>query len=191
MIYNTGGSKMRTTDFTQMVKELKETNSIKVKDLEKCTSYQLGKIENVLLDMHLDKNLNKVLDIVTDMIVSNTNTKVANKKNVTEKVVPVEQEEQVIKTSKKTQKTAPNKAVKPAIDEPTGMDYKAIKLGDIITIFNDSILDTHTTVVFKNDNLILTVDLDDNVSYEFKKDFIEDGGYVFKNKKYYLRLSSK
>lgn len=174
---------MRTQEFKQLVRELKETKKIDVQSLKDCTVYQLKKVEDIMLDMELSKNLTKTLDIVTDMIMSNT-TKVTNKK--VEEATPVEDE-----APKKTVKKAPKKTVKPSLDEPTGMDFKSIKLGDTIIIFNDSIIDTKTTVVFKSDAIIVAVDLDDNVSYEFKREFIVDGGYKFKGKNYFLRLGNK
>ena len=179
---------MRNQEFNMMVKELKESKTLKVKDLEQCTTNQLIKIEDIMLDMQLNKNLEKVLDIVTDMVM-NATAKVSNKKIATEKVEQVVQDEQVIKkTSKKTQKTAPNKAVKSAEDVPVGINFETLKLGDTITIYSNSIIDTVTTIVFKINTMVVAVDLEDEVSYEFKKEFIEEGGYKFKGKNYFIRL---
>ena len=180
---------MKTVQFNQMVKELKESKTIKVKDLEQCTQIQLKKIEDVMLDMKLSKDLAKVLDIVTDMIMSNTD-KVANKKVATEKVVPVVPVVPVEKEEpKKTLKKASNKTIKEDKDIPTSINYKSLKIGDIVTIYSNDIIDTITTIVFKCDSMVVTVDLVDEVSYEFKREFITDGGYKFKGKKYFLKLS--
>ena len=181
---------MKSNQFNEMVKVLKESKTLKVKDLEQCTVNQLIKIEDVMLDMHLDKNLEKVLDIVTDMIMSNT--KVANKKEVSKKEVVaqevVSQEVKEVKEVKKTQKKAPNKEVKEVKEVASNIDYKSLKLGDIVTIYNNDIIDTVTTIVFKSNTMVVAVDLEDEVSYEFKKEFIEEGGYRFKGKNYFLRL---
>lgn len=176
---------MRANEFNQMVKQLKEDKSLKVKDLEQCTVNQLIKVEDVMLDMQLDKNLEKVLDIVTDMVISAT-TKVANKKNVTKEVVSQEVKE--VKEVPNKAKKAPNKDIKEVKEVPSGIEYKSLKLGDIVTIYNNDIIDTHTTIIFKSATMVVAVDIEDEVSYEFKKEFIEEGGYKFKGKNYFLRL---
>lgn len=166
---------MKTQEFSSLVKELKETKKFNMQSLKDCTKNQLMKLEDTLLDMELSKSLEKTLDAITNMLL-NPIPVVASKKEEPEK------------EAKKEAKKAPKKTDKPASDVLVPMEYETLKLGDIITIYNDSIIDTNTTIVFKSNTMVVAVDLEDEVSYEFKKEFIEEGGYKFKGKNYFIRL---
>ena len=168
---------MKTSEFSTLVKELKESKKFNVQSLKDCTKTQLMKLEDILIDMELSKSLEKTLDIITDMLLNPTSA-VANKKEVKDE----------IQEPKKTVK-APNKPNKESENTLTGLEYESLKIGDIITIYNPSIIDTHTRIIYKDANLIVTLDIEDSITYELKREFIVDGGYIFKNKRYYLKLS--
>ena len=169
---------MRTQEFNMMVKELKESKKLGVKELKECTKNQLIKLEDILMGMELNKSLEKTLDLIADMLVNPTPV-VANKKEEPKKEEPKKEEP----------KKAPKKTDKKPKEDLVSLDYESLKIGDIITIYNLSILDTHTRIIYKDANLIVTIDTEEPVTYEFKREFISDGGYTFKNKKYYLKLS--